>query len=97
MHNYYVYIVTNKNKVVLYIGVTNDLKRRLFEHKENADNDKIHFTGKYKAYYLIYWEQFDSIEQAIAREKELKGWNRKKKIQLITAFNPDWVFLNEEI
>lgn len=96
-HNYFIYITTNKNKAVLYTRVTNDLLRRLFEHKQDAETIKQHFTGKYNAYFLIYWERFQDIKQAIAREKEIKGWLRKKKHDLITAFNPDWGFLNEDV
>jgi putative endonuclease len=96
-HNYFVYIVTNKNTTVLYIGVTNDLKRRLYEHEEDAKNLKKHFTGKYNCYNLVYYERFQFIQHAIAREKELKGWTRLKKEKLIQEFNPDWKFLNESI
>lgn len=96
-HNYFVYIVTNMNKTVLYIGVTNDLKRRLFEHEYDSLNEKRHFTGKYNVIYLIYYERFDYIEQAIMREKEIKGWTRIKKEKIISEFNPEWVFLNDEI
>lgn len=97
MHNYFVYILTNKNKTVLYTGVTNDLARRLEEHKEDSQNEKQHFAGKYNAICLVYWERFGEIENAIAREKQIKGWSRKKKDMLITEFNPEWVFLNDEI
>lgn len=96
-HNYFVYIVTNKNKTVLYTGVTNDLKRRLYEHEEDSKNQKLHFTGKYNAFHLLYWEQFEYIEQAIDREKEIKGWTRIKKERLISSFNLEWLFLNNEI
>ena len=96
-HNYFVYIVTNKDKSVLYVGVTNDLKRRLWEHEQDSINEKSHFTGKYNAFYLVYWEKFEYIEQAIVREKEIKGWLRIKKQKLISEFNPEWNFLNNEI
>lgn len=96
-HNYFVYIVTNKNKSVLYIGVTNDLERRLFEHEQDSLNEKSHFTGKYNAFYLVYWERFEEVEQAIDREKEIKGWTRMKKQRLISELNPKWNFLNDEI
>ena len=94
-HNYFVYILTNYNKTVLYIGVTNDLISRLYFHKNSED--KRSFTSKYNCYYLIYYERFERIEQAIDREKELKGWRRKKKEDLIASFNPDWAFLNDNI
>lgn len=96
-HNYFVYIVTNASRAVLYIGVTNDLKVRLYQHKMDSTNEKTHFAGKYKAYNLIYWERFEYIEDAVNREKQLKGWNRNKKNMLISGFNPEWKFLNEEI
>ena len=95
-HNYFVYILTNKNKTVLYIGVTNDLKQRLYEHKHPTEGTRS-FTQKYNCYYLIYYEQFEDINQAIAREKELKGWRREKKEKLIAPFNPEWEFLDENI
>lgn len=97
MHNYYVYITTNITKTILYTGVTNELKRRLYEHKEDALNKKIHFAGKYNAYYLIYWERFQNIEDAIDREKQIKGWTRVKKELLIKELNPEFTFLNDEI
>lgn len=97
-HNYFIYITTNKNKTVLYTGVTNDLYRRLSEHKENSIIlNHCSFAGKYKAYYLIYYEQFQHIENAIAREKEIKGWRRSKKEALINSINPEWRSLNDEI
>ena len=97
-HNYYVYILTNKNKTVLYTGITNNLPRRLQEHAANAL--PIHppsFAGKYNAYHLIYYERFAQVESAIAREKEIKGWRRSKKEALINIVNPEWKFLNDEI
>jgi len=97
-HNYYVYIVTNKNKTVLYTGVTNDLFRRLQQHKENSIPFRHpSFAGKYNAYFLLYYEHFQNIDFAIAREKEIKGWRRSKKETLINSINPDWKFLNGEI
>lgn len=96
-HNYFVYIVTNAAKTVLYIGVTNNLRTRLYQHKQDATTDKLHFTGKYNVYFLIYWERFDNINDAIRREKQLKGWRRSKKEALINEFNPEWRFLNDLI
>lgn len=97
-HNYFVYITTNQNKTVLYIGVTNNLSARLFQHQQNAaPYTHTSFAGKYNAYYLLYYERFGSIEHAIEREKELKGWRRSKKEELINSFNPEWRFLNDEI
>ena len=95
-HNYFVYILTNKNKTVLYTGVTNNLKNRLLYHQNNSAI-KLSFTSKYKCYYLIYFEQFTEIKQAIIREKQLKGWLRSKKEQLINSINPNWDFLNDTI
>ena len=96
-HNYFVYILTNKTKKVLYIGVTNELKNRLYWHEEDSKERKEHFTGKYNVFYLLFWERFQDIEQAILREKQLKGWSRAKKEKLISEFNPEWRFLNKEI
>ena len=96
-HNYYVYILTNQKKTVLYIGVTNGLKRRLYEHKQDSEGKKNTFAGKYNTIYLVYYERFQYIEHAIKREKQLKGWKRDKKDKLITDFNPIWNFLNKDI
>ena len=93
---YYVYILTNHYRTTLYTGVTNDLSARLVEHWLNR-NDRGSFAEKYYCYNLIYFEQFDSIELAIKREKQIKGWVRAKKIALIESTNPDWIFLNETI
>ena len=95
-HNYYVYILTNKTKTVLYVGVTNNLKERLYSHKNPLPFSKA-FTAKYRCYYLVYYEHFFEIEAAIKREKQIKGWSRAKKNALITGFNPYWRFLDEEI
>ena len=96
-HNYYVYILTNKNKTVLYTGVTNSLVQRIRFHKENAVLNSKSFTSKYNCYYLVYFEVFNSIEDAIIREKQIKGWKRIKKDNLISEFNKDWKFLNYTI
>ena len=96
IHNYYVYILTNRQKTVLYIGITNDLGRRLEEHKQNALITKDHFTGKYNVINLVFWEHHTMAKNAILREKQLKGWSRQKKIALISDFNPQWVFLNDD-
>ena len=90
---YYVYIMTNKLNSVLYIGVTNDLTRRVYEHKSKVEPNS--FTAKYNADKLVYFESTNSIESAIAREKQLKGGSRKKKIDLINSVNPDWNDLYE--
>ena len=90
---YYVYIMTNKLNSVLYIGVTNDLTRRVYEHKSKVEPNS--FTAKYNVDKLVYFESTNSIESAIAREKQLKGGSRKKKIDLINSVNPDWNDLYE--
>jgi len=91
MKTSYVYILTNDRKTVLYIGVTNDLRRRLIEHKSgNSDS----FTKKYNVYNLVYYEEFTSVDEAISREKQLKNWNRAKKNKLIEMENPNWDFLD---
>jgi len=92
-HNYFVYILTNKNKTVLYIGVTNDIIKRLYEHKNSLNKNS--FTKRYNVFYLIYFEHFENINDAIDREKEIKAWKRKKKEDLINSINPEWKFLND--
>jgi len=94
--NYFVYITTNPKRTVYYTGVTNDLPRRLTEHFENGGNQQT-FAGKYYCYKLIYFERFKTPEDAIAREKQLKGWNRSKKEALIKSQNPQLKFLNDLI
>jgi putative endonuclease len=90
-----VYILTNAYKNVLYIGVTNDVERRIEEHRLDGLGPKLTFAGKYNCFYLVYWERHQHIQQAIEREKQLKGWKRDKKDALIASFNPEWKFLNE--
>ena len=93
---YYVYIVTNKIKTVLYIGVTNHLEQRIIEHYLDRGTKKS-FTGKYNCHLLLYYESFIYIDEAIDREKQLKKWSRKKKEDLISSFNPQWLTLNFEL
>ncbi|MFD2872739.1 GIY-YIG nuclease family protein [Mucilaginibacter ximonensis] len=95
-HNYYTYILTNTSKKILYVGVTNNIERRLTEHYF-GNNQKSTFTTKYKCYYLVWFERHQYIEHAIEREKEIKGWLREKKIKLIESDNPTWRFLNGDI
>ena len=90
---YYVYIVTNPTRTTLYIGVTNNLEARLSEHWINRGLRGT-FAGEYYCYNLIYYEIFTDINQAIARDTELKKWSRKKKEALIASKNPQWHFLN---
>ena len=86
-NKYYVYMMTNKNNNVLYIGVTDNLCRRVNEHKTGAVEG---FTKKYNVKKLVYAEQFNEVKCAIAREKQLKGWVRVKKNNLIASVNPNW-------
>lgn len=97
MHNYFVYITTSNNKSVLYIGVTNNLPHRLWQHEEESKTSRKSFAGRYNCVNLIYYECFGNITDAINREKEIKGWTRKKKETLINTFNPEWRFLNDEL
>ena len=90
-----IYIMTNKSNTVLYTGVTSDLVRRIYQHKEKMDIKC--FTYKYNINKLVYYESFDSIEEAIVREKQIKGGSRKKKEILINSFNSEWNDLWEEI
>ena len=91
----YVYILTNPTQTVLYIGVTNDLTRRLYEHSSGR-GDVGKFTGRYQTDLLVYFEIAPDATQVIAREKQLKGWTRRKKDALITAFNPTWKAIDLE-
>ena len=84
---YYVYILTNTNNSVVYIGVTNDLKRRVYEHKTELIDG---FTKRYHIHKLVYYEEYSDPYSAIKREKQLKGWNRERKNNLIETKNPDW-------
>lgn len=84
----FVYIMTNKNRTTLYIGVTNTLCRRVYEHKNHINKNS--FTDKYNLEYCIYYEEFQDFNAAIQREKELKKWNRQKKEELIIKLNPEW-------
>lgn len=87
MHRYFVYILASKRNGTLYTGVTNDLLRRVYEHK----NDLIAgFTKKYRVHDLVWFEEHSDVTQAIAREKKIKGWNRAWKIRLIEVGNPNW-------
>jgi putative endonuclease len=95
-HEYYVYIVTNTTRKVLYTGVTNNLCQRLTEHYLNRGTNHS-FAGKYFSYWLVYFEDFQYINDAIAREKEIKNMLRRKKEDLINEFNPKWEFLNKSV
>ncbi|MBI2049581.1 GIY-YIG nuclease family protein [Candidatus Roizmanbacteria bacterium] len=90
MKHYHVYILTNKTNKVLYTGVTNDLLRRMYEHRAKLIDG---FTKKYNLNKLVYFEEFTNINEAIAAEKKIKGWLRIKKIKLIESKNPKWTDL----
>ncbi len=87
IHLYYVYILTNKYHSVLYTGITNDLERRCFEHKQKKIKG---FTQKYNIDNLVYYEIFEYVDLAIAREKQIKGYSQVKKTKLIDEFNIEW-------
>jgi len=84
---YYVYIMSNKGNAVVHTGVTNDLERRVYEHKEKLVDG---FTRKYNITKLVYYEVFENVENAIVREKQIKGGSRQKKIELINSLNKEW-------
>jgi len=90
--NFYVYIMTNKRNTVLYTGVTNDLKRRVYEHKEKLADG---FTKKYNITKLVHYEVSEDIESAILREKQIKAGSRQKKIDLVNSQNKEWADLYE--
>ncbi|MGZ5861642.1 MAG: GIY-YIG nuclease family protein [Croceibacterium sp.] len=90
MHSYYVYILTNVKRNVMYVGVTNNLENRIAEHSDGRGGA---FTRKYRLNTLVYAEEFQYIDEAIAREKEIKGWRRSKKDALVEASNPTWADL----
>ena len=93
-HIYYVYIITNKYRSTYYVGVTNNLNKRLLQHYESIELKHNTFASKYNLKYLVYYERFSWIQLAIAREKEIKGWRRDKKLNLIRNFNENFKFLN---
>ena len=92
---YYVYMMTNKYRNVLYTGVTNDLIRRVYEHRNHLLKDS--FTAKYHVTELVYFEQTNDVNSAIEREKQIKSWPRHRKIGLIFEMNPGWVDLYDRI
>ena len=92
-NQYYVYLLTNKHQTVLYAGVTNDLGRRMWEHKNRVVPG---FTSRYNIDRLMYFEVFRDVTDAIAREKQIKGWTRAKKIALLESANPTWRDLSGE-
>ncbi|PIZ00215.1 hypothetical protein COY62_03795 [bacterium (Candidatus Howlettbacteria) CG_4_10_14_0_8_um_filter_40_9] len=90
MKEYYIYILASKRNGTLYVGVTNDLKRRIYEHKEELIEG---FTKKYNVKDLVYYEITSDVNSAISREKQMKKWERKRKIDLIEKDNPKWLDL----
>lgn len=92
---YYVYILSNKYCNVLYTGVTSDLPRRVYEHKNHLDPDS--FTSKYNVTRLVYFEETSDVKAAIEREKQIKSWNRNRKTALIMDKNPQWIDLYNQI
>ena len=94
--NYYVYITTNPSRSTLYIGVTNNISKRLNQHYIQRGR-KNSFAGKYHCYNLIYFEIYNDVIDAISREKEIKKWNRKKKENLINSVNPEWKFIKDYV
>ena len=92
---YYVYMLANATNVAIYTGVTNDLVRRVYEHKHNADPKS--YTAKYGIHKLVYFEITTDVHSAIAREKQIKSWRRRKKNELVEAMNPQWQDLYQKI
>ena len=92
VRSYYVYLLTNWNNKVMYVGVTNDLARRIYEHKSKFVPG---FTEKYQVQKLVYFEETSDVEAALAREKEIKKWRREKKNMLVQKANPTWRDLSE--
>jgi len=93
MNNYFVYILASKRNGTLYIGLTNNLERRIYEHKNHLVKG---FTEKYSVTMIVYFEQTNDINAALQREKQLKKWNRKWKLKLIEKSNPDWLDLAKD-
>ena len=93
-HNYYVYIITNWNNKVIYTGITNDLARRIYEHKNKMVPG---FTKRYNIHKLLYFEHTTDVNVAINREKEIKKWRREKKNSLINSINPTWIDLGNNL
>lgn len=93
-NQYFVYIMTNWNCKVMYIGMTNNLKRRVYEHKNQLFEG---FTEKYNINKLVYYEITTNVESAILREKEIKKWRREKKNNLVESMNPEWIDLNDDL
>ena len=93
-YDFWIYIVTNCNDSVLYIGLTNSLSRRIWEHRDGAGAD---FPAAYQCKKLIYYEHYSNIHEALARESQLKKWSRAKKVVLINRLNPSWLDLGADV
>jgi putative endonuclease len=93
-YNFWVYIVTNRNHSVLYIGLTNSLSRRTSQHRQGTGAN---FPAAYRCSELIYYEHYSNVRDAIARESQLKRWSRAKKVQLINRLNPSWLDLAADV
>ena len=93
-YDFWIYIVTNRNHSVLYIGVTNRLSRRVWEHREGIGAG---FAADYQCKKLIYYEHYRDVRDAIARESQLKKWSRAKKVELINRMNPSWLDLGADV
>ena len=93
--NYYVYILANSSNVTIYTGVTNNLIKRVYEHKTKVDAES--FTAKYNVHKLVYYEMTNDVRSAIEREKQIKSWNRKRKNLLVEKMNPTWIDLYPEL
>jgi len=93
-HHYYIYLLTNWNNKVIYVGMTNNLIRRIYEHKNKLIDG---FTKKYNINKLVYYEETSDVHIAIAREKEIKRWRREKKNKLVESINAEWKDLSNEI
>ena len=91
---YYVYLICNKNNTTIYTGITSDLKRRIWEHKNKTTKG---FSSKYNLYKLLYYEIYNDPENAIIREKQIKSGSREKKIELIESMNPKWIDLYDNL
>ena len=95
MKHYYVYILASATNVTLYIGVTGNLLKRVYEHRTHADPES--FTSKYQVYKLVYFEETSDVKAALEREKQLKKWRRSKKNFLVETMNPEWKDLYPEL
>ena len=93
-HRYFVYMLASRRNGTLYVGVTNDLSRRVFEHSNGIGSK---FTKKYAVHVLVWYEVYDYVHDAISREKYLKGWNRAWKLRLIESINPEWSDLSSTL